>query len=47
MPADTTDNVAATNLGPWQLEGTNCLSGRNWNGQCLNVTDHGVEIVGG
>ena len=46
VPADTTVHVAAADLDPWQIEGTDCLSGRAWDGQYLNVTDQGVEIVG-
>jgi hypothetical protein len=47
MPTDTTTvNVAATDLDPCQLEDTNCLSGQNWNGQFLNVSDQGLEIMG-
>jgi hypothetical protein len=46
VPANTTVNVAAVDLDPWQLEGTNCLSDQTWNGQCINVTDQGMEIVG-
>jgi hypothetical protein len=41
-----TDTTTATDLDPCQLEDTNCLSGQNWNGQFLNVSDQGLEIMG-
>ena len=46
VPADTTVNVATADLDPWQIEGRDCLSGRAWKGQYLNVTEQDVEIVG-
>jgi hypothetical protein len=45
MQADIMFNEATSDLDPWQSEGTSCLSSQNWNGQCLNVTDQGVEIM--
>jgi hypothetical protein len=45
VQADTTINVATTNLDIWQLDTMNCLSGQGWSGQNLNVTNQGIEIM--
>jgi hypothetical protein len=46
VPIDTTVNVAMVDFDPWQLEGTDCLSGRGSSGLCLKVTNQGIEIMG-
>jgi hypothetical protein len=45
VPADTTINMSAIDFDPWQMEGMDCLSKCVWDGQYLNVTNQGVEIL--
>ena len=45
VPADTSVSVATADVPCWEIEGMECLSGSNWEGDFLQVNEQGVKPI--
>ena len=45
MPADRSVNVASADLALWEMDGIDCLSGKIWDGDFLNVSDRDIQRI--
>ena len=45
VPADKALNVATADPSPWQTDDMECLSGKNWEGEYVKITNQGLEVI--
>ncbi len=45
VPADRSVNVASADLALWEMDGLDCLSGKVWEGDFLNVSDCDIQPI--
>jgi hypothetical protein len=45
VSADTTVSVSTANTPAWEIEGAECLSGKVWEGDFLQMSDQGLKPI--
>ena len=45
VPADDSVSVATADLPIWETDGIDCLSGKVWEENFLNVSDHDIKPI--
>jgi hypothetical protein len=45
VSADTSVSVASADALSWEFKGVDCLSGKVWEGEFLQMSDHGLKTT--
>ena len=45
MPADGSVSIATADCPVWEADGVDCLSGKAWEGEFLDVTDFSIKPI--
>ena len=45
MPADESVSIVAADFRAWEVDGVDCLSGKTWEGEFLDITDYTIKPI--